>query len=160
MYLDVVLDTITHGKVKVDISFGGAFFAFVPAQRFNLDVRTSKLRDIVEVATEVSNAVKEQVIVSYLRLFYACSLTNFLVFFSHWVFAFFSFSLCIFPHSVCAFFPLSFVQWKFCHPDLSLQCVFYYAYFIMLLQVTLYLILIKKVRLFVCLFVFKYFILV
>ena len=77
------LDIITHGKVKVDISFGGAFYAFVPAQRFDLDVRTSKLRDIVEVATEVSNAVKEQVIGrnSFLLLIvYTCTLAIFLGF--------------------------------------------------------------------------------
>lgn len=50
-----------YGDVKVDISYGGAFYAFVDAQRFGLDVTKSKTRDLVDVATAVTSAVKSQV---------------------------------------------------------------------------------------------------
>ncbi|KAK5623553.1 Trans-L-3-hydroxyproline dehydratase [Crenichthys baileyi] len=56
-------ETVTvegFGEVTVDISYGGAFYAFVDAQRFGLDVR-SKTRDLVDAATAVTKAVKSQV---------------------------------------------------------------------------------------------------
>lgn len=53
------------GDVMVDISYGGAFYAFVDAQRFGLDVTKSSTRDLVDAATAVTNAVKSQVISSY-----------------------------------------------------------------------------------------------
>lgn len=49
------------GDVTVDISYGGAFYAFVDAKRFGLDVTKSRTRDLVDVATAVTNAVKSQV---------------------------------------------------------------------------------------------------
>ncbi|KAL2082299.1 hypothetical protein ACEWY4_022117 [Coilia grayii] len=58
---DVKVTVPEHGEVKVDISYGGAFYAFVSAERFGLDVRTSRPRDLVDVATAVTNAVKSQV---------------------------------------------------------------------------------------------------
>lgn len=50
-----------YGDVTVDISYGGAFYAFVDAQRFGLDVTKSRTRDLVDVATAVTDAVKSQV---------------------------------------------------------------------------------------------------
>lgn len=50
-----------YGDVTVDISYGGAFYAFVDAQRFGLDVTKSKTRDLIDVATAVTSAVKSQV---------------------------------------------------------------------------------------------------
>ena len=50
-----------HGNLKVDIGYGGAFYAFISAQEFGLDVRTSRIQDVVNVATSVANAVKAQV---------------------------------------------------------------------------------------------------
>ncbi|MET1026537.1 MAG: proline racemase family protein, partial [Dongiaceae bacterium] len=49
------------GPVTVDIGYGGAFYAFLPASRFNLDVRRSPTRDLVAAATTVTAAVKQQV---------------------------------------------------------------------------------------------------
>lgn len=49
------------GDVTVDISYGGAFYAFVNAQRFGLDVTKSRTRDLVDAATAVTDAVKSQV---------------------------------------------------------------------------------------------------
>lgn len=56
------------GDVTVDIGYGGAFYAFVNAQRFSLDVTTSRTRDLVDAATAVTYAVKSQVRCSYCNL--------------------------------------------------------------------------------------------
>ena len=53
--------TANYGPVDIDIGYGGAFYAVVAADQFGLDVRTSKTRDLVDAATRVSNAVKQQV---------------------------------------------------------------------------------------------------
>ncbi|XP_068198026.1 trans-L-3-hydroxyproline dehydratase [Antennarius striatus] len=58
---DVMVAVEGFGDVIVDISYGGAFYAFVSAQRFGLDVTKSKTRDLVDAATAVTDAVKSQV---------------------------------------------------------------------------------------------------
>ncbi|CAN9507368.1 unnamed protein product [Ophioblennius macclurei] len=58
---DVTVAVAGFGEVTVDISYGGAFYAFVDAQRFGLDVSKSRTRDLVDAATAVSDAVKAQV---------------------------------------------------------------------------------------------------
>ena len=49
------------GKVTVDIGYGGAFYAFLPASRFGLDVRAAPTRDLVDAADRVTKAVQQQV---------------------------------------------------------------------------------------------------
>lgn len=58
---DVRVEVEGYGEVTVDISYGGAFYAFVDAQRFGLDVNKSRTRDLVDAATAVTAAVKAQV---------------------------------------------------------------------------------------------------
>ncbi|XP_067109634.1 trans-L-3-hydroxyproline dehydratase [Osmerus mordax] len=58
---DVIVTVAGYGEVMVDISYGGAFYAFVAAQRFGLDVNKSRTRDLVDAATAVTNSVKSQV---------------------------------------------------------------------------------------------------
>ncbi|KAM6954242.1 trans-L-3-hydroxyproline dehydratase [Aplochiton taeniatus] len=58
---DVIVPVGGYGEVTVDISYGGAYYAFVSAHRFGLDVSTSRTRDLVDAATAVTNAVKSQV---------------------------------------------------------------------------------------------------
>ncbi|XP_077599488.1 trans-L-3-hydroxyproline dehydratase isoform X1 [Stigmatopora nigra] len=58
---DVTVAVEGFGDVTVDVSYGGAFYAFVDAQRFGLDVTKSKTRDLVDAATAVTKAVKSQV---------------------------------------------------------------------------------------------------
>ena len=48
------------GAVEVDIGYGGAFYAFVPASRFGLDVRRSPARALVDAAWSVTCAAKAQ----------------------------------------------------------------------------------------------------
>ncbi|XP_029902625.1 trans-L-3-hydroxyproline dehydratase [Myripristis murdjan] len=58
---DVTVTVEGFGDVAVDISYGGAFYAFVSAQCFGLDVSKSRTRDLVDAATAVTKAVKSQV---------------------------------------------------------------------------------------------------
>ncbi|KAM4012971.1 trans-3-hydroxy-L-proline dehydratase [Anomaloglossus baeobatrachus] len=58
---DVTVDVPGYGQVIVDIAYGGAFYAFVSAERFGLDVCSSRTRDLVDAAAAVSEAVKAQV---------------------------------------------------------------------------------------------------
>lgn len=62
---DVTVDVPAYGQVVVDIAYGGAFYAFVSAERFGLDVCSSKTRDLVDAAAAVSDAVKAQVTISH-----------------------------------------------------------------------------------------------
>ncbi|XP_071962703.1 trans-L-3-hydroxyproline dehydratase-like [Antedon mediterranea] len=50
-----------YGMMTVDISYGGAFYAFISADVLGLDVRRSSTSDLKKTATAVSDAVKEQV---------------------------------------------------------------------------------------------------
>jgi trans-L-3-hydroxyproline dehydratase len=59
--LDREIDLPAIGKVTVDIGYGGAFYAFLSASRFGLDVRKSPTRDLVEAADRVTKAVQAQV---------------------------------------------------------------------------------------------------
>ncbi|KAF7669175.1 hypothetical protein LDENG_00240840 [Lucifuga dentata] len=58
---DVTVKVEGFDDVLVDISYGGAFYAFVNAQRFGLDVTKSRTRDLVDAATAVTKAVRSQV---------------------------------------------------------------------------------------------------
>ncbi|OXB57257.1 hypothetical protein ASZ78_007517 [Callipepla squamata] len=57
---DVTVDVPGHGKVVVDISYGGTFYAFLSAAQLGLDVCSSETRDLVSAASAVTEAVKEQ----------------------------------------------------------------------------------------------------
>lgn len=55
------MDVPEHGQVVVDIAYGGAFYAFVSAEKLGLDVGSTKTRDLVDAASAVTEAVKAQV---------------------------------------------------------------------------------------------------
>jgi trans-L-3-hydroxyproline dehydratase len=59
--LDRAVEVPGHGRVHLDIGYGGAFYALVPASRFGLDVRRSRIRDLVDAAAAVTEAAKAQV---------------------------------------------------------------------------------------------------
>ena len=58
--LDAALDVAGHGRVTVDVGYGGAFYALAPAARFGLDVRASRVRDLVDAAAAVTEAGRAQ----------------------------------------------------------------------------------------------------
>jgi proline racemase len=58
--LDAEVEVPGLGRLKLDIGYGGAFYALVPAAAFGLDVRRSSLRELVDAASRVTEAAKAQ----------------------------------------------------------------------------------------------------
>lgn len=58
---DLAVDVPGHGKVVVDIGYGGTFYAFLSAEQLGLNVCSSKTRDLVSAASAVTEVVKKQV---------------------------------------------------------------------------------------------------
>jgi proline racemase len=59
--LDAAVEVPGHGRVVVDIGYGGAFYAVLPAAALGLDVRRSPVAELVAAATAVTEAAKRQV---------------------------------------------------------------------------------------------------
>jgi len=59
--LDRAVEVPGLGPVGVDIGYGGAFYAVLPAARFNLDVRSTPTRALVDAAAAVTEAARAQV---------------------------------------------------------------------------------------------------
>ena len=55
------VDVPTYGRLKVDISFGGGFYAIIPALSLALDVKTSPVSELVSAATAIKHAVMNNV---------------------------------------------------------------------------------------------------
>jgi trans-L-3-hydroxyproline dehydratase len=53
------------GKLLLDVGYGGAFYALIPAHALELDLRHSPVATIVDRADRVTQAVKEQVPISH-----------------------------------------------------------------------------------------------
>jgi trans-L-3-hydroxyproline dehydratase len=53
------------GTVKVDVSYGGAFYALADAAQFGLNPRTSHVRDLVDAATLLTEVVRAAVPLSH-----------------------------------------------------------------------------------------------
>jgi proline racemase len=58
--LDVEVQVPGFGALRIDIGYGGAFYALVPAACFGLDVRRSRARELVDAAASVTHAAKTQ----------------------------------------------------------------------------------------------------
>ncbi len=58
---DRIAPTATWGPVTVDIAYGGAFYAFVPADSIGLDLHTTPMRQIVDAGEEIANAAAKAV---------------------------------------------------------------------------------------------------
>ena len=63
--LDATVDVEGVGAVQVDVGYGGAFYALVPAARFGLEVRNSPVRSLVDAAWAVTCAAKTQLELSH-----------------------------------------------------------------------------------------------
>ncbi len=59
--LDRAVEVPGLGRLEVDIGYGGAFYAVLPAQRLGLDLGRAPVAAIVDRASRVSEAVKAQV---------------------------------------------------------------------------------------------------
>ncbi|XP_064622581.1 trans-L-3-hydroxyproline dehydratase-like [Lineus longissimus] len=62
---DVKVNVPNNGEVTLDVGFGGTFYAVVPASRFELDLDTSPVHDLIKVGMTVRKAVSEQVKVKH-----------------------------------------------------------------------------------------------
>ncbi len=58
---DVEVDVPEIGKVTMDISFGGSFFAIVKAENLGIDICPANAQKIIEIGMKVIKAVNEQV---------------------------------------------------------------------------------------------------
>ncbi|XP_025104910.1 trans-L-3-hydroxyproline dehydratase-like isoform X2 [Pomacea canaliculata] len=56
--LDVTLPVPGVGDVTVDVSYGGAFYVFVPASRLNLDLNVTAIATLADAAQAVTDAAK------------------------------------------------------------------------------------------------------
>lgn len=65
LHLGRTVQTPRHGAVALDVAYGGAFYALVEADGLGLDLARSPLRDLVDAATEVSEAVRAQLPVEH-----------------------------------------------------------------------------------------------
>ncbi|MGO8867384.1 MAG: proline racemase family protein [Alphaproteobacteria bacterium] len=59
--LDAEVDVPGHGRVKLDIGYGGAFYAVVPAASFGLDVRQAPVAELVELGARTTEAAQAQI---------------------------------------------------------------------------------------------------
>lgn len=63
--LDRIAPTTTWGPVTVDIAYGGAFYAFLPADSIGLDLRASPMRAIVDAGEEIALAAAKAIDLSH-----------------------------------------------------------------------------------------------
>lgn len=59
--IDAAVDLPGFGTVTLDIGYGGAFYAVLPAARVGLSLPGSPLRDLVDAAARITAATKAQV---------------------------------------------------------------------------------------------------
>lgn len=65
---DVEVDVPDVGKVKLDISFGGSFFAILPVKELGLEIKPENASKLSEVGMKILHAVNEQVEVQHPEL--------------------------------------------------------------------------------------------
>ncbi len=58
---DLVVDVPTIGKLRLDIAWGGNFYAIVPAESVGLELIPQRSADIVAIGSKIREAVFEQV---------------------------------------------------------------------------------------------------
>lgn len=62
---DRIASTATWGPVAVDIAYGGAFYAILPADSIGLDLKTSPMRSIVDAGEEITRAASRAVAIDH-----------------------------------------------------------------------------------------------
>ena len=58
--LDAVVDVEGFGKIKVDISYGGIFYALIDPAQFGLEIRPQLAKKLVEAGSAVHRAINQQ----------------------------------------------------------------------------------------------------
>lgn len=63
--LDRIAPTATWGPVTVDIAYGGALYAFLPADLIGLDLRTSPMRVLADAGEEIARAASKAIVLEH-----------------------------------------------------------------------------------------------
>jgi proline racemase len=63
--LDITLDVDGIGKVRVDVAFGGVFYALVDARAVGLEITRAQARRLVELGSRIKRAVNAEVRVTH-----------------------------------------------------------------------------------------------
>lgn len=63
--LDAVVDVPGVGKIKVDIAYGGIFYALIDPAQFGLEIRPDLARKLVEAGSAVHRAVNAQLDIAH-----------------------------------------------------------------------------------------------
>lgn len=66
--LDAVVDVEGFGKIKVDISYGGIFYALIDPAQFGLEIRPQLAKKLVEAGSAVHRAVNKQMDIAHPEL--------------------------------------------------------------------------------------------
>jgi proline racemase len=62
---DIALNTFQHGNLTLDIAFGGAFYAILPASSVGLKVVPEQTRALVTAATAIKQAVNAKIAIQH-----------------------------------------------------------------------------------------------
>lgn len=62
---NVEIRSETLGKIKVDLAYGGTFYAIVAAENVGLELKPSQARKIIEVGENIRNSIEKQVIIRH-----------------------------------------------------------------------------------------------
>ena len=64
-HLDLSIATQSFGRVGLDISFGGAFYAILPASRIGLSMHETPLETLIHAGREITAATRAQVVIEH-----------------------------------------------------------------------------------------------
>lgn len=62
---DIKVDVPGYGNVTLDVSYGGAFYALVPAERLGLDLSSTPVDQLVKAASTVTETLKKTLQLSH-----------------------------------------------------------------------------------------------
>ena len=61
LHLDRAVETKRHGRVVLDIAYGGAFYAILPASRLGLSIFETPLHELIAAAVALTNQTRAQI---------------------------------------------------------------------------------------------------
>lgn len=63
--LDAEIELPEHGKIRFDISYGGAYYAILPASRLGLSLLESPLETLIQMGRRITDAAREQLSIQH-----------------------------------------------------------------------------------------------
>jgi proline racemase len=64
-FLDKMVDTPRWGRIKVDVAFGGVYYAIVDVEQIELDIAPGHARELAEAGIELKSLLAEQIQVEH-----------------------------------------------------------------------------------------------